>query len=112
MIPEFVGRFPSVVALEKLEKPDLVAILTRVKNNLVEQYQWLFHKDGIDLKITNDGIEVLVQRAMDSGTGARALHSEIERALLPHMFYLRDYLTRGIKYVEIGADLINNPTNL
>lgn len=109
LIPEFVGRFPTVVTLQKLEKSDLVAILTMVKNNLVEQYQWLFEQDGVELVFSPDAIDTLVDRAVLSGTGARALHSEIERALLPHMYHLCDYRDRGIKCVDIDAAQVNNP---
>jgi len=109
LIPEFVGRFPTTVTLSPLWKADLLRILTDVKDNYIDQYRWLFGKDGVDLTFTPAALEALVDRAISSGTGARALHSEIERALMPHMFGLIDYVHRGIKCVEIGAEDINNP---
>ena len=109
MIPEFVGRFPTVVTLTNLEKSDLTRILTEVKNNYIEQYTWLFSKDDIELRFNSDAIDAIVDRAIKSGTGARALHTEIERVLMPHMFVLRHYKDKGIKCVDIDADLINNP---
>jgi len=112
MIPEFVGRFPGVVNLEPLDRGDLVRILTEVKNNYISQYQWLFKQDSIDLNFGQDALDTLVDRAHSSGTGARALHSEIERALMPHMFNLRSYHETGINCVDIDADLVNNPKPL
>ncbi len=112
MIPEFVGRFPSVVTLANLERPDLVRILTEVKNNYVDQYTWLFEKDDIGLKFDPLALDAIVDRAHVSGTGARALHSEIERVLMPHMFNLRLYKDHDIKCVDIGPDLVNNPRPL
>lgn len=109
LIPEFVGRFPSVVTLNELEKSDMIRILTEVKNNYIEQYQWLFNQDKVDLRFTTEAINTMVERAIESGTGARALHSEIERALMPHMFHLAQYRDRGIKCVDIGPEHINNP---
>jgi ATP-dependent Clp protease ATP-binding subunit ClpX len=109
LIPEFVGRFPTTVTLSPLWKADLLRILTDVKDNYIDQYRWLFGKDGVDLTFTPAALEALVDRAISSGTGARALHSEIERALMAHMFGLIDYVHRGIKCVEIGAEDINNP---
>jgi ATP-dependent Clp protease ATP-binding subunit ClpX len=109
MIPEFVGRFPGVVTLLPLERPDLLNILTSVKNNYIQQYQWLFRQDDVDLDFETTALEAIVDRAMASGTGARALHSEIERALMPHMFHLRAYHDAGINRVDIDADLVNNP---
>ena len=109
MIPEFVGRFPGVVTLSSLSRQDLVRILTEVKNNYLEQYQWLFGIDQVDLHFGQDALDAMVDRAKSSGTGARALHSEIERALIPHMFHLRGYVDAGINRVDIDADLVNTP---
>lgn len=109
MIPEFVGRFPSTVTLKELEKSDMVRIFTEVKNNYIDQYQWLFKQDEVELRFTDTAIDNMVERAIDSGTGARALHTEIERALMPHMFHLVQYRSRGIKCVVIDSEHINNP---
>ena len=45
-------------------------------------------------------------------TGARGLHSELERVLLPHMYNLAKYSTSNIKLVKITEDLVNNPIEL
>jgi ATP-dependent protease Clp ATPase subunit len=45
-------------------------------------------------------------------TGARGLHSELERTLIPHMFNLRRYASTGIKCVEIDPAQVNKPTAL
>lgn len=112
MIPEFVGRFPTVVTLAPLSDQDLRRILTDVKHSLVSQYQWLFGCDDIQLEFDDSGLQALVQRARATGTGARALHSELERTLMPHMFNLIDYREREITRVTIDADQVNNPSTL
>lgn len=109
MIPEFVGRFPTMVTLGALMKSDMIQILTAVKNNYVEQYRWLFQQDEIQLDISPDGLDRLVDRALSTGTGARALHSELERTLMPHMYELRGYHDQGIRQVVIDQDLVNTP---
>jgi ATP-dependent Clp protease ATP-binding subunit ClpX len=112
MIPEFVGRFPSVVTLQPLDSGDLRRILTEVKNNYVSQYQWLFLQDQVGLTFTDTALDAIVDRAMKSGTGARALHSEIEHALMPHMFHLVEYQQQGIKCVDITPEMINIPMHI
>ena len=112
MIPEFVGRFPTVVSLKELTREEMIQILTDVKNNYIEQYQWLFAQDNIALEFDSSGIEALVDRAIKFGTGARALHSEIERCLMPHMFMLHDYHSRQIDRLMIDGDLVNVPKSL
>jgi ATP-dependent Clp protease ATP-binding subunit ClpX len=112
LIPEFVGRFPSTVTLDHLDSVDLKRILTEVKNNYVSQYQWLFEQDQVSLTFGESALDIIVQRAMESGTGARALHSEIEKALMPHMFHLVQYQQQGIKCVDITPELINTPVHI
>ena len=112
LIPEFVGRFPSMVTLQPLDATDLRRILTEVKNNYVSQYQWLFEQDQVGLTFTDKALDAIVDRAIQSGTGARALHSEIEHALMPHMFHLVEYQQQGIKCVDITAELINTPMHI
>ena len=112
MIPEFVGRFPGIVALQQLTKDQLIQVLTGVKNNLVEQYQWLFEQDGVALEFESDTIGNIAERTMKSGTGARGLHSEMERVLMPHMYNLRSYREREILKIVIDKDQVNNPIKL
>lgn len=112
MIPEFVGRFPNWVGLQELSKQDLVHILTGVKNNFVEQYKWLFAEDGVELQFTELALDTIAERTLSSKTGARGLHSELERVLMPHMYNLKRYPGMGIKCVEIGPALVNIPIAL
>ena len=110
MIPEFVGRFPSWVNLDELTTDDLIHVLADTKNSLVKQYQQLFAVDQVDLDFDRSALETIAQRSADFGTGARALHSEMERVLLPHMFHIKRYRDRGINRVVIDKTQINNPT--
>jgi len=112
MIPEFVGRFPNVVAVEKLPKDALVRILREVKNNFVDQYTHLFSIDGIDLDFQDSSLEVIASRAIKSGTGARGLQTEVERVLRPHMFKIKQYKSRGIKTLTVTPKMVNSPTTL
>jgi ATP-dependent Clp protease ATP-binding subunit ClpX len=109
MIPEFVGRFPNIVTLTALERDDMRKILTDTKNNLIQQYQWLFAQDDIELEFDSAAIDCMVARAMASSTGARALHTEMERVLMPHMYHIHRYLSQGLDRVIIDADLVNTP---
>ena len=49
LIPEFIGRFPVVTALQDLDEVALVRILTEPRNALVKQYQQLFSFEGVAL---------------------------------------------------------------
>ena len=109
MIPEFVGRFPSWVTLEDLNEEQLIAILTDVKHNYISQYTWLFAQDQVELTFTPDSLKEIARKTRVNKTGARGLHSELERILLPHMYNLKRYQDQGIKSIEIDTDQVNNP---
>ena len=109
LIPEFVGRFPSWVNLDELSIDDLIHVLKDTKNSLIKQYQHLFAVDKVDLDFDVDALETIAQRSASFGTGARALHSELERVLMPHMFNIKRYRDRGINRVVIDKSQINNP---
>lgn len=112
MIPEFVGRFPTWVSLTQLTKQDLMSILLNIKNNYIEQYQWLFDQDQIKLNFTQSALDLIVDRALENKTGARGLHGELERVLIPHMYRMRDYVKKGITEIIIDDDLVNIPKEL
>jgi ATP-dependent Clp protease ATP-binding subunit ClpX len=112
LIPEFIGRFPSWVSLDELTKMDLVHILRDVKHSYISQYHWLFEQDHVDLDFTEESLELIAERTLAAKTGARGLHSELERVLMPHMFYLAEYRRQGIKQVTIDVDQIHSPARL
>jgi ATP-dependent Clp protease ATP-binding subunit ClpX len=112
MIPEFVGRFGSCVSLQALTKPQLINILTEIKNNFISQYQWLFDQDGVALEFDTESLDTIAERTLQTKTGARGLHTELERALLPHMFDLPRYRRQNILQVLINKELINTPMTL
>jgi len=112
MIPEFVGRFSNCVNLHALTKSQLVSILTEIKGNFVEQYQWLFDQDSVSLEFDQESLDLIADRTLETKTGARGLHSELERVLLPHMFDLPRYRKQNILQVVINKSQVNTPMTL
>jgi len=49
LIPEFVGRFPTLVPFHSLDKTALVRILTEPRNSLIAQKKALFKFDKVCL---------------------------------------------------------------
>src|ERR1700745_3073650 len=86
VIPEFIGRLPIIVTLHHLDQQDIVRILTEPKNALVKQYQKFFSLDNVELVFQKGSLDAIAELALLRGTGARALKSIIEEALLNSMF--------------------------
>jgi ATP-dependent Clp protease ATP-binding subunit ClpX len=112
MIPEFIGRFTTTVSIGELNKEQLIHILTDVKNNYISQYKYLLKLDDIELSFTQDALEQIAENALSLKTGARGLHTEIERALMPHMYYTKSYRENKIKLLNINKEQILNPKSL
>ena len=106
MIPEFVGRMPLAVALDPLQKPDLLDVLTKPRNALVKQYASLLGQDGVTLEFTDEALEAVADRALSQKTGARGLRTVVEEVLLDVMYELPSM--EGITRCLITADTIHN----
>jgi ATP-dependent Clp protease ATP-binding subunit ClpX len=112
MIPEFTGRFTSRVNVSELTKEQLIEILTNVKNSYIKQYVYLLELDKIQLSFDQQAIEQIAENCVEMTTGARGLHSEIERVLLPHMYAVQQYNNNDIREINITKDLVDNPRSL
>lgn len=109
MIPEFVGRFTTSISLNELSKEDLVKVLTSVKNNFIDQYQYLFSIDHIELQFEENAIELIAENCLKLKTGARGLQTEIERILMPHMYNISVYKEKNVKSININQELVKEP---
>lgn len=112
MIPEFIGRFTTTVSVADLTKKELIRVLTEVKNNYIQQYQYLLSLDNIELKFTDDALDQIAENCLELKTGARGLHTEIERCLMPHMFSTKKYRENNITEINIDRHLILEPKAL
>jgi len=112
LIPELVGRFTDVVALDELNEEQMTEILTGVKNSLLDQYKYIFSLDGVALEFTPDAVSKIAQKSLSNKTGARGLHTEMETVLLPHMYNLSRYREEGTDRVVIDGDQVDQPLQL
>ena len=88
IIPEFIGRFPVIAALEELTETELIRVMSETKNSISDQYKYLFQMDEITLEFTKDAYEAIAKEAKESASGARAIRSIFEDILQDLMFNL------------------------
>lgn len=98
LIPEFIGRLPSIVTLEELTEEALVEIITKPKNALLKQYKALFAMDNVELEIEEDAIREIAHKAIERKTGARGLRGIMENLMTDLMFEIpsRDDITKCV----------------
>jgi ATP-dependent Clp protease ATP-binding subunit ClpX len=111
LIPEFIGRLPSVNILHELSKEDLVKVLLEPKHSIVKQYQAMFELDDVELEFNKESISAIADKAIDQNIGARGLRRILEEMLLEIQFELPDMAKTGVKKIVITKDTINNGSN-
>lgn len=108
-IPEILGRLPLVAPLKELTIEDLTNILSKIENNLVEQYTKLFKYSDKDLSFDEDAIIEMATVAKTFGTGARSLKTIMENVLLDSMFDIEDTNITAEYVKNIQSQMGKNP---
>jgi ATP-dependent protease Clp ATPase subunit len=104
---EFVGRLPVVAVLEPLSVEDLYQILKSPTSSVTLGKTRDFLAYGIELSFEDAALRVLAEQASTEQTGARALVSVCERALLK---FEKALPSTDIRSFTVTADVVENPT--
>lgn len=97
IIPELMGRLPIIGTLEKLNKTQLISVMTSVKNNVIQQNQRLLALDGIELEFGEQYYEQAASIAAEKNLGARALKSIVDQSLINIMYRAPDLRSQGVQ---------------
>lgn len=90
MIPEFIGRLPVNVTLDRLTHKQLVDVIREPKNALLKQYENLFNINDARLIFKDDALDEIAKIAIKKQVSARGLAGVIESVLQDTMFELED----------------------
>jgi hypothetical protein len=102
---EFVGRLPVSVMLEELSAEDLHEILRNPNNPVIISKKRDFAAYGIELHFEDEALRLMAEAASRMKTGARALVSVVEKALLPFEKHLPSTtIERLLLTPEVVAD--------
>ena len=86
IIPELLGRLPTIARLNRLTISELEEVLTVPDKSLINQYINIFKSDEVALEFTPDAIYEIATCAYNEGLGARALKKILEDMMLDYMF--------------------------
>ena len=100
LIPELVGRLPTIATLEQLSKKQLKYLLTNVKNNIIIQVKSLFLMDDLELMFSDDYYDYCAEQASKQNLGARGLKSIVENSVFNIVFRSKELKTKGVKAVR------------
>jgi len=82
MIPELIGRIPTVCAVSALDEQALVRVLTEPKDSLIRQEEYKSFLRNIELRFTSGALREIARKASKMGTGARGLRHVVDQLLL------------------------------
>ncbi len=100
-IPELVGRFAGIVALDPLTRDELERVLADVSGSPLQQQGKLFELHGVRLEVSEDARAAIVDRAIAQGLGARALHRIVCEVFGALEFRLPDLAREGVGMVRM-----------
>ncbi len=121
LLPELQGRLPIRVELDALKEEDFKRILKEPDNSLIKQYKELLKTENVNLKFTDDGIDMLAKVSAEVNSsveniGARRLHTIIEKVLDDISFNATDRagetITVNQKYVQDNLGNLVKDTDL
>jgi ATP-dependent Clp protease ATP-binding subunit ClpX len=106
LIPEFIGRFGLITNVDALTEDQLIEVLTATKNSVVQQYQYIFELDGINLEFEATALREVARKAKELKTNARGLKNIIEKTLLPYQFDAINLVERGLTKIIVNKDTV------
>ncbi|CAI5439766.1 unnamed protein product [Caenorhabditis angaria] len=105
MIPELVGRFPMIVPFHCLDRNQLVSVLSEPKGSLVAQTKKFFENENVELRFSQQALEKIADLAVKRRTGARALKSIVEKAVVNAKYEIPG---SNVKIVEINEKSLDD----
>ncbi len=103
---EFIGRLPVIAILEDLSEEDLYKILKNRYSSVITAKKQDFKAYGIDIRFTDDALELIAREANKEKTGARALISVMEKVLVG---FERSLPSTQVNRFTVTKDLVEDP---
>ena len=108
LIPEMIGRFTTVAALDELTEAQLSMILRSGRDSAMAQAKRFYKRHGIALEFEPEAIAAIAARARRMNTGARSLQRAILRALDPIDWLPGNLYEAGVVRIELGRATVED----
>lgn len=101
LIPEFIGRIPAIVSMNKLTK----SVATDIIYSELSKKNILFKVKNFDLIIDEFYIDFLAEEIVNSPIGARDVHSKIYNILQPALYRILQCSEGGICKIDSSGHI-------
>lgn len=110
MSTEFVGRIQSIVPLVPLTREQMLYCLTELEDSPVKKNQLLFAESNVILDFEEDYFDEVINKAIKTGTGTRALNSIVKMSLSSAAFeYLGSNNEENVK-IKVSKETVIEPS--
>lgn len=103
--PEFINRVDAICVFQRLERETVRQI---VRDRLLSQIVAAYRKRNIELSISDEAVEWLVERGYSEHYGARELERVVERSMLlllaPHVPAMMDAVSGATQRFEVAVE--------
>lgn len=108
VMPELLGRFPIMAYTEELNEDDLIDVMVRPKNSIINQLTMLLRADGIVVEFDQDVLRDIARTAKTDSLGARALKRSAEAHLAPVFLDLEKFAGKVVRVKVDGIQIIGS----
>ena len=109
VLPEFLGRINTFVAMNELKEDDFIKIIkTGRKSQLRLEKEHLLKKKNIDLVYNDATIQALAKKAAESNFGARSINETVEQIMEAANFDI--YSKEQYEKLIIDEETVAEPT--
>lgn len=110
MSTEFVGRIQSIVPLVPLSREQMHYCLTELEDSPVKKNQLLFAESNVMIDFDDDFFDEVINKAIKTGTGTRALNSIVKMSLSSAAFdFLGNNNQETIK-IKVNKETVIEPS--
>ncbi len=110
MSTEFVGRIQSIVPLVPLSREQMHYCLTELEDSPVKKNQLLFAESNVIVDFDDDFFDEVINKAIKTGTGTRALNSIVKMSLSSAAFdFLGNNNSETIK-IKVNKETVIEPS--
>lgn len=95
---ELVGRITEIVQLDDMNEELLTKIATQGENSPVNRYKKLFELRNVKADIDDGLIKELAHKAIEMGTGARALNKVFKEFFRPYEFEAHKHAGKTLRF--------------
>lgn len=111
MSTELIGRIQTIVPLRPLNKEELMSCLIDLEESPIKKNKLLFAESNVNLEFADEYYQAVVDKAVKTGTGARALNSIVKTSISSAAFELLGQYHSSTKKIIITDKCIDEPNN-